>query len=46
MRGVASNCAEFVQLPLQGMGITLTMSVGTNPTTAFYQVSVGKPALN
>lgn len=42
--GVASNCAEFVQLPLQGMGITLTMSVGTNSATAFYQVSVGKPA--
>jgi hypothetical protein len=44
--GVASNCAEVVQMPLQGMGITLTMSVGTNPSTAFYQVSVGKPALN
>ena len=42
--GVASNCAEFVQLPLQGMGITLTLSVGTNPATTFYQVSVGKPA--
>ena len=41
--GVASNCAQVVQLPLQGMGITLTMSVGTNPSTAFYQVSVGKP---
>jgi len=26
--GVTSNWAEFVQLPLQGMGITLTMSVG------------------
>ena len=41
--GVASNCSAVVQLPLQGMGITLSMSVGTNPTTAFYQVSVGKP---
>lgn len=41
--GVASNCAETVQMPLQGMGITLSMSVGTNPATAFYQVSVIKP---
>lgn len=42
--GVASNCAEIVQLPLQGMGITLTLGVGTNPTTAFYHVAIGKPA--
>lgn len=41
--GVVNNCSEIVQLPLQGMGITLTLSVGTNPTTAFYQASVGKP---
>lgn len=41
--GVTSNCAEIVQLPLQGMGITLTTSTGTSPTTAFYLVSVGKP---
>ncbi|MEO5881195.1 MAG: hypothetical protein ABIQ06_02155, partial [Caldimonas sp.] len=41
--GVASNCAEVVQLPLQGMGMTLSMSVGSNPATAFFQASVGKP---
>lgn len=39
----ANNCSEVVQLPLQGMGITLSMSVGINPTTAFYQASIGKP---
>jgi hypothetical protein len=43
INGVASNCAEVIQLPLQGMGITLTMSVGSNPSTAFYQVTVVKP---
>jgi hypothetical protein len=41
---VASNCSETVQLPLQGMGITLSMSVGTTSVGAFYAVSVGKPA--
>jgi hypothetical protein len=41
--GAANNCSEIVQLPLQGMGITLTMSVGNNPATAFFQVTVGKP---
>lgn len=41
--GVASNCTEIVQVPLQGMGINLTMSVGVNPATAFYQASIGKP---
>lgn len=42
--GVSTNCAETVVLPLQGMGITLALSVGTNPTTAFFHVSIGKPA--
>jgi hypothetical protein len=43
--GVLTNCREIVQLPLQGIGITLTLSVGiTNPASAFYQVSVGKPS--
>jgi hypothetical protein len=42
--GVAAvNCAETLQLPLQGMGITLSLSVGTNPSTAFYNVAVFKP---
>jgi hypothetical protein len=40
---MASNCAEVVQLPLQGMGVAVTMSVGSSPATAFYQVTVGKP---
>ena len=42
--GAPTNCAETVQLPLQGMGITLALSVGTNPTAAFFNVSIGKPA--
>ncbi len=46
INGVASNCSETAQLPLQGMGITLSLSVGTNPASAFYAVSVGKPAAN
>lgn len=41
--GVASNCREIVQLPLRGMGITLTMSVNLDPATTFFQVSIGKP---
>ena len=43
INGAANNCAEVVQLPLQGMGITLTMSVSTNPATSFFQASIGKP---
>ena len=43
INGAANNCAEIVQLPLQGMGVTVTMSVGSNPSTAFYQVTVVKP---
>jgi hypothetical protein len=43
--GNPSNCAEVVQIPLQGMGITLSLSVGlTTPSSAFYAVSVGRPA--
>jgi hypothetical protein len=44
INGAAVNCVETVQLPLQGMGITLSLSVGTNPSTASYNVSVGRPA--
>ena len=43
VNGVASNCAEVVQLPLQGMGITLSLSVGNSPTSAFLNVAVIKP---
>lgn len=43
VNGVASNCSETVQLPLQGMGITLSLSVGNSPTSAFLNVAVIKP---
>lgn len=43
VNGVASNCAGTVQLPLQGLGITLSASIGTSPTNAFISVSVNKP---
>ena len=43
VNGVASNCGEVVQLPLQGMGITLSLSVGNSPTSAFLSVAVLKP---
>jgi len=43
--GVASNCSETAQLLLQGMGITLSVSVGTSPNGAFLSVSVNKPAV-
>lgn len=46
VNGVASNCAATVQFPLPGMGITLSQSVGiTTPASAFYAVSIGKPAV-
>lgn len=41
--GVAINCAEVVQLPLQGIGITLSASVSSNPATSFLSVSVARP---
>jgi hypothetical protein len=37
------NCREIVQMPMSGMGITLSLSVGTSSATAFYDVSVNKP---
>ena len=38
-------CAEVVQLPLQGMGMTLTLSAVPQPPAGsqFYQFSVSKP---
>jgi hypothetical protein len=36
-------CSEVVQLPLPGMGITMTLSAAAQPTPQFYQWSVGKP---
>ena len=43
INGVPNNCAEWVGLPLQGIGITLTLSAVTEPAPPFYQFSVGKP---
>jgi len=43
INGVVNNCAEYVQLPLQGMGITLTLSTSALPNPTFYQFSIGKP---
>jgi hypothetical protein len=42
--GAPINCAEYVQLPLQGMGITLTLSTVVEPSTGtFYQFTINKP---
>lgn len=41
--GATVACAERVQLPLTGMGITLSGSVGTSAASAFLGVAVGKP---
>lgn len=42
--GIAGNCSQTVQLVLQGMGITFSVSVGTVPTNAFFSISVNKPS--
>ena len=44
VNGLPAGCAETVQLPLQGMGVTVSSSVGTEPSTAFYSVSTNQPA--
>jgi hypothetical protein len=41
--GAVINCAQVVHLPLQGMGITLSMSVSTVPTAGAFFVSISKP---
>jgi hypothetical protein len=41
--GAPSNCAETVHVPLQGMGINVVTSVGTNPATTFFNLAVNKP---
>lgn len=45
LNGAPLNCAQAVQMPLQGMGITLTLSAGSNNVApnSFFYVSVGKP---
>lgn len=42
---VATPCPEVVQLPLQDTGLTLTLSVGTDPASAFFNLAVSKPSL-
>nr|WP_295129738.1 hypothetical protein [uncultured Roseateles sp.] len=41
--GVPGNCAEVVGLPLQGMGINLSLSTVLTPSSAFFNITVGKP---
>ncbi|MDO9072117.1 MAG: hypothetical protein Q7U73_02540 [Rubrivivax sp.] len=43
--GSPTNCAQTAQIPLQGMGITLSLSVGLTmpPSQSFFNISVGKP---
>jgi len=41
--GAPVACAETVQLPLRGMGITMTLSASPQPTLQFYQLSIDKP---
>ena len=41
--GTPVACAEVVQMPMPGIGITLVHSVTTTSTGAFFEVSVNKP---
>lgn len=45
VNGASVNCAQTVQLPLQGMGITLSLSAGSANVApnSFFNISVGKP---
>lgn len=40
---VAVSCPELVQLPLQDSGVTLSLSVGTDPASASFNIAVSKP---
>lgn len=40
---VATSCPELVQLPLQDTGVTVSVSVGTDPALAFFNIAVSKP---
>jgi hypothetical protein len=40
---VAVSCPELVQLPLQDSGVTLSLSVGTDPASASFNIAVIKP---
>jgi hypothetical protein len=39
----ATACPEFVQVPLQGMGMTLSLGTSTSAASAFFTVAVNKP---
>jgi hypothetical protein len=43
INNVPANCSEWVQVPLQEMGINLTLSAAPQPTQQFYQITVNKP---
>lgn len=40
---VATSCPELVQLPLQDTGVTVSVSVGTDPALAFFNIAVSTP---
>ncbi|HQR22327.1 MAG TPA: hypothetical protein PKV98_15775, partial [Burkholderiaceae bacterium] len=37
------NCSETVQIRLQGIGITLSLSAAPKPALQFYQFSIDEP---
>lgn len=41
--GAPANCAEYVSIPLRGMGITVTTSVGGTGPSSFFNFAVGTP---
>lgn len=41
--GIPVNCAEVVQLPLQGMGISAVTGVSSDPANAFFVLSANDP---
>jgi hypothetical protein len=41
--GATINCAEVVNLQIQGMGWRIATSVGSNTAAAFYNINVNKP---
>jgi hypothetical protein len=41
--GPGSPCGEAVQLPLRALGIDLTLSTTTTPSSAFLDVAVTRP---
>jgi hypothetical protein len=43
MNGAPMNCAGTTVLPLQGLGMSVSGSIGTSPANSFYGVTVVKP---